>query len=370
MADDEVFQMGAGLRGFCGLTASRYISFAATFLKTNDIETLMHFRPLFSDLLGHLGLLVALTGLLTPLAASAQAWPARPIRLIVNFPAGGSPDIVARAVATPLSQALGQPVVIDNRSGAGGIVGADAAAKAAPDGYTILLSSGSAMAIVPHVTPKMPFDPVKDLVPVAAGARLELFLVSRAELPFANYAEFIKYAKANPGKLSYATPGNGTSPHLAGEMLKAQAGIFSVHIPYRGAAAAVQDMLGGNIDYSFDPGVAFAHIKSGRLRLLAVGSAKRSRLYPETPTLAELGLSGFDTGTTHGFWAPAGTPPAIIERLNREINKALAIPSVIETIRALGAEPTPISSADFGSVIQNDSRRYAAIVKERKITHD
>ncbi len=330
----------------------------------------MYFRPILSGLLGHLGLLVALIGLLTPLAASAQAWPAKPIRLIVNFPAGGSPDIVARAVATPLSQALGQPVVIDNRSGAGGIVGADAAAKAAPDGYTILLSSGSAMAIVPHVTPKMPFDPAKDLVPVAAGARLELFLVSRAELPFTNYAEFIKHAKANPGKLSYATPGNGTSPHLAGEMLKAQAGIFGVHIPYRGAAAAVLDMLAGNIDYAFDPGVAFPHIKSGRLRLLAVGSAKRSRLYPETPTLAELGLSGFDTGTTHGFWAPAGTPPAIIERLNREINKALAMPAVIETIRALGAEPTPISPAEFGSVIQNDSRRYAAIVKERKITQD
>ncbi len=129
-------------------------------------------------------------------------------------------------------------------------------------------------------------------------------------------------------------------------------------------------MLAGQIDYSFDPGVAFAHIKSGRLRLLAVGSAKRSRLYPDTPTLAELGLTGFDTGTTHGFWAPAGTPPAIIERLNREINKALAMPSVVETIRALGAEPTPVSASEFGSVIQNDSRRYAAIVKARQITHD
>lgn len=334
----------------------------------------MHFRPFHSGLLGRrlalTGLAAAVTGLLTPLAASAQAWPAKPIKLIVNFPAGGSPDIVARAVAAPVSQALGQPIVVENRSGAGGIVGADAAAKAAPDGYTFLLSSGSAMAIVPHVTPKLPFDPNKDLVPVAAGARLELFLTSRAELPFTNYADFVKYAKANPGKLSYASPGNGTSPHLAGEMLKAQAGIFSVHIPYRGAAAVVQDMLAGQIDYTFDPGVAFPHIRSGKLRLLAVGSAKRSRLFPDAPTLAELGLTGFDTGTTHGFWAPAGTPPAIIERLNREINKALAMPNVIETIRALGAEPTPISAAEFGTVIQNDSRRYGLIVKERKITQD
>ena len=314
---------------------------------------------------------LALAAFAIPLTASAQAWPtAKPIRLIVNFPAGGSPDVIARAVSQPLSQALGQSVVVDNRAGAGGIVGADAAAKSAPDGYTILLSSGSAMSIVPHITPKLPYDPNKDLVPVAAGARLELFLVARAELPFKNYAEFIAHAKANPGKLSYGSPGNGTSPHIAGEMMKAQAGIFAVHIPYRGAGQALQDMLAGNLDYAFDPGIAFQHIKSGKLRLLAVGSAKRSFLYPDTPTLAELGLAGFDTGTTHGFWAPAGTPPAIIERLNREINRALAMPSVAEPIRSLGADPIPLSPAEFGAVIQNDSRRYAAIVKERKITQD
>lgn len=303
----------------------------------------------------------------SPLGAMAQAWPIKPIRLIVNCPAGGSPDAVARAIATPLSQALGQPVLVDNRGGAGGIIGADLAAKAAPDGYTILLSSGSAMSIVPHITPKLPFDPNKDLVPVAAGARLELFLVSRSGLPFGNYADFVKYAKTNPGKLSYGTPGTGTSPHIAGEMLKAQAGIFAVHIPYRGSAAALTDLLGGTVDYAFDPGIAFQHIDSGRLRLLAVGSAKRSPLYPNTPTLAELGLAGFDVGTTHGFWAPAGTPPAIIERLNAEINRALALPAVVAVIRGLGAEPTPITPAQFGSVIQSDSRRYAAIIKERKI---
>lgn len=308
-----------------------------------------------------------------PLGANAQAqatWPARPIRLIVNFPAGGSPDVVARSVAAPLSAALGQQVVVENRSGAGGIVGADAAAKATPDGHTFLLSSGSAMAIVPLITPKLPFDPAKDLVPVAAGARLELFLVARSDLPFTSYADFLKHAKAHPGKLTYGSPGNGTSPHIAGEMLKSQAGVFTVHIPYRGAAAVMQDLLGGQVDYTFDPGIAFAHIKSGKLRLLAVGSAKRSPLFPGTPTLAELGLAGFDTGTTHGFWAPAGTPQPVIERMNAEINKALALPAVAEAIRGLGAEPTPMSPAAFGQLIRSDLQRYSVIVKARKISAD
>ena len=315
----------------------------------------------------------ALAGLLAlalaPAPAWAQAWPtAKPIRLIVNFPAGGSPDVIARAVAAPLAAALGQQVVVDNRSGAGGIIGNDLAAKAPADGYTFLLSSGSGMAIVPLITAKMPYDAAKDLVPVAAGARLELFLVARTESPFKTYAELVQHAKRNPGKLSYGSPGNGTSPHIGGEMLKAQAGIFTVHIPYRGAGAALLDLLGGNVDYVLDPGLAFSHIKTGKLRLLAVGSAKRSFMFPDTPTLAELGLAGYDTGTTHGFWAPAGTPAPVIERLNREINRALTLPAVAEAIRGLGAEPTPMTPAQFGAVIQADSRRYAEIIKERKIS--
>jgi tripartite-type tricarboxylate transporter receptor subunit TctC len=261
-------------------------------------------------------------------------------------------------------------VTVDNRAGAGGIVGADAAAKSAPDGYTWLLSSGSALSIVPLLNNKLPFDPNADLLPVAGGARLELFLVARADLPFTNFAEFLRYAKANPGKLSYGTPGNGTSPHLAGEMMKSQAGIFTVHIPYRGSGQVLQDLLGGRVDYSFDPGVAFPHIKSGKLRLLAVGSAKRSTLYPDTPTLDELGLKGFDAGTTHGFWAPAGTPAPMIERMNTEINRALQTPAVVSAIRSLGAEPHVLTPAGFGKVIADDRVRYAAIVKERKITQE
>lgn len=304
-----------------------------------------------------------------PAQAQTPAWPmARPIRMLVNFPAGGSPDAVARAVSTPVSQALGQQIVVENRGGAGGIIGAEAAAKSAPDGYTFLLSSGSAAAIVPLITPKMPYDPAKDLVPVAAGARLELFLVVRADAPYKTFAEFIDHMKRNPGRLSYGSPGNGTSPHIAGEMMKSQAGVFSVHIPYRGSAAVLQDLLGGQLDYTFDPGIAFSHVRAGRLRLLGVASLKRIRMFPDTPTLDELGLKGFDAGTTHGFWAPAGVPAEIIDRMNREINRALGTQPVIDAIRALGAEPTPISPRAFGDVIKADMERYRKIIVERKIT--
>jgi tripartite-type tricarboxylate transporter receptor subunit TctC len=319
-----------------------------------------------------LGSGLALAGLSAlPAQAQTPAWPAaKPIRLIVNFPAGGSPDAVARAVAAPVSAAIGQQIVIDNRGGAGGIIGSDAAAKSPADGYTFLMSSGSAAAIVPLLNNKMPYDPAKDLIPVAAGARLELFLVVRADAPYKTYAEFIAHAKRNPGKLSYGSPGNGTSPHIAGEMLKSQAGIFTVHIPYRGSAAVLQDLLAGSLDYTFDPGIAFSHVRSGRLRLLAVGSVKRTPMFPDAPTLIELGLAGFDAGTTHGFWAPAGTPPEIVDRMNREINRALGTQPVIDVIRSLGAEPQPITPRQFSEVIRADMARYAKIIQERKITQD
>jgi tripartite-type tricarboxylate transporter receptor subunit TctC len=301
-------------------------------------------------------------------AFAQQSFPTRPVRMIINFPPGGSPDIIGRAVAAPLSQALGQQVVVENRSGASGTIGVDAVAKSAPDGYTLLLSSGSAMSIVPHLQ-RLPYD-LKDVVPVAAGARLEVYLVTRGDLPVNNIQEFLRYLRANPGRLSYASPGNGSSPHIAGEMMKSQANVFSVHIPYRGSAAVVQDMLAGRIDYSFDPGTAFPHVRSGRLKLLAVGSAKRSALFPDTPTLAESGLAGFDAGTTHGFWYPARTPAAIVERMNREINRTMSEKAVSDAIRNIGAEPTPITPEQFGQVIEADSRRYVSIIRERKITTD
>jgi tripartite-type tricarboxylate transporter receptor subunit TctC len=195
-------------------------------------------------------------------------------------------------------------------------------------------------------------------------------LVVRSDAPYKTYAELIAHAKRNPGKMSYGSPGNGTTPHIGGEMLKSQTGIFTLHIPYRGSAAALQDLLSGNVDYLLDPGIAFAHVRSGRLRLLAVSSPQRLSMFPDAPTLIELGLKGFDAGTTHGFWAPAGTPSAIVDRVNREINRALMLPSAVEIIRSIGAEPTPMSPAEFGAVIKADARRFSQIIRDRKILVD
>lgn len=303
------------------------------------------------------------------LAAVAQDWPAKqPLRLISPFPPGATPESVGRPVFDAVSRAIGQTYVFENRVGAGGTIGMGTVARAEPDGYTLLVNS-SVHTITPITYPNTKYVALDDLVPIIPLAQFPNALV----VPAARYKtiqEMVAFGKANPGKLTYGTPGNGTSPHIAGEMLKSQAGIYSVHIPYKGSGAVLQDLLGGQLDYSFDPGIAFQHIKSGKLRLLAMGSAKRSPLYPNTPTLAELGLQGFDTGTTHGFWAPAGTPAAIVERMNAEINKALLLPAVADAIKALGAEPTPMSPAQFGALTRNDLSRYSVIVKERKITSD
>jgi tripartite-type tricarboxylate transporter receptor subunit TctC len=312
--------------------------------------------------------LVALFAVSGP--ATAQSYPARPIKLVVNFPPGGAADQIARAIAQPLQESLGQPVVIENRGGSNGNLGGDAVAKSAPDGYTLLMSSGGMVSVNPFIYPKMSFDPAKDLVPVAAAARVLVFLTAKPSLPPANVGEFIAYLKANPGRLSYGSPGNGSSPHLAGEMFKSQAGVFAVHVPYRGAAPVLTDLLAGQLDYTFDPGIAMPHIRSGKLKLLAVGSMKRSPLFPDVPTLDEAGLKGFDADTIFGFYAPAGTPSEVIAKLNREINRTLATPPVRERIAALGGEPAPMTAAQFGVKAHEDATRFGAIIRQRKIVGD
>lgn len=307
-----------------------------------------------------------------PGAAWAQpdGWPSKPVRVIVNFPPGSSPDVLARAVSLPLQQALGQPVLVENRAGASGMIGAEAVAKAPADGHTLLMTAGSTITTNPFIYSKIPYDTAKDLVPVAAAARIVLFLVVKPGLPVTNVREFLAYLKAHPGKLSYGSAGNGTGPHLAGEMLKSQAGVFAVHVPYRGASPALQDLLAGQIDFYFDPGIALSHVRAGKLRMLAVAALRRSSVFPDVPTLDEAGLKGFDAGTTHGFYAPAGTPPEIVTRLNLEINRTLALPNVRSQIAAIGAEPTPLTLAQFAAQMRDDSRRYAAIVRERNIQAD
>ncbi|MFC5523187.1 Bug family tripartite tricarboxylate transporter substrate binding protein [Polaromonas jejuensis] len=307
---------------------------------------------------------------LSPVAALAQAWPSKPIRLIVNFPPGGAADQIARAIAQPLQEALGQPVIVDNRAGAGGNIGGDALAKSPPDGYTLLLTSGGLVSINPAIYPKMSFDPARDIIPVAAAARVLVFLEVRPSLPVKDVKAFIAYVKANPGKLSYGSPGNGTSPHLAGEMFKDMTQSFAVHAPYRGAAPAMQDLLGGQVDFMFDPGVGLNHVRAGKLRLLAVGSPKRSPLFPDVPTLSEAGLKGFDADTIFGFYAPAGTPASITARLNREINKILGTQAVKDRIATLGGEVAPMTPAEFDAKAHEDTARFGKLIKERHIMGD
>ena len=315
-------------------------------------------------------LLLAAAALLLPGATLAQAWPAKPVKIIVNFPPGGAADQIARAVGQPLQEALGQPVVIENKGGAGGNLGGDAVAKAPADGYTLLMSSGGMVSVNPFIYPKMSFDPAKDLVPVASAARVLVFLVTKPDFPAKDAKEFLAYLKSHPGKTSFGSPGNGSSPHLAAEMMKSQAGVFATHVPYRGAAPVLTDLLAGQIDFAFDPGVAIPHIKAGKVKLLAVGSLKRSPLFPNVPTLDEIGLSGFDTDTVFGFYAPAGTPADVVARLNREINRILTLPGPRERILALGGEPAPMTPAQFHDKAMDDARRFGQVIRERKITGD
>jgi len=301
------------------------------------------------------------------LPAMSQEWPSRPIRVIVSFPPGSSPDVIARAVAPGLQQALGQPIVIENKAGASGTLGADFVAKSDPDGYTVLMTSGSSMAIAIHTFDRLPFNPTKDLLPVAAGARLDLYLVARPSPSYKTYAEFQRYLQANPGKLTYASPGTGSAPHIAAELFKSKTKSYAVHIPYKGSAPALQDLLAGVVDFTFDPGIALNFVRGGKLSLLAVGAPKRLESFPDVPTLNELGVKDFDVGTTHAFYVPARTPKAVIDRLNKEINRQLMQPEVAKQIRQLGAEPTPMSPTELAQVIAADSKRYGAIVKEHGI---
>ncbi len=302
--------------------------------------------------------------------AAAQPAATRPLKLVVNFPPGGASDQLARALAAPLQEALGQPVFVENRSGSGGTVGGAAVAQAPPDGHTLLMSSGGMMSVLPHLYARLPFDPVRDLVPVAAVARVGVFLVVRADSPLRDWPAFLADLKQHPGARSYGSPGNGSAPHLAAELMTGLTGTQAVHVPYRGAAPALNDLLGGQVDFLFDPGIALPHIRSGRLRLLAVASPQRSPLFPDVPTLAERGLTGFDADTYFGLYAPAATPAAVVQRMGDAVARALATPAMRERIAALGGEAAPLSAAQFGARMADDARRFGALIRERRIVGD
>jgi tripartite-type tricarboxylate transporter receptor subunit TctC len=311
---------------------------------------------------------LVLVGLLFASFAGAQTWPAKPIRVIVNFAPGGAPDVVARLYAPALSEALGQAVIIENRPGAGGNIGLEAVVRSAPDGYSFLSSASSSLVIGPHLY-KLTFDVAKDVMPVVPMALTPMFLVVRPGLPVASVAELIAYAHANPGKLNYGSAGNGTLPHVTGEMLLRAADIQATHVPFNGSGPALAALLGEQIDFLFDPGVALPQVKAGKVRLLAVASAARSAEFPETPTMAEAGTD-VNAASIVGLYAPAGTPREIVARINREVMWLMQTAKVRDALGALAAQPFGASPEEFAALLRRDRERFGEVVRAANIRID
>ncbi|MCC6209645.1 MAG: tripartite tricarboxylate transporter substrate binding protein [Burkholderiales bacterium] len=296
--------------------------------------------------------------------ALAQAWPAKPVRAVVNFPPGGAADQLMRALAPRLQEAFGQPFVVENRPGANGSIGAGEIAKAAPDGYSILMSSGGAVALNGLIYANLGYDPMKALEPVAPVMVVSVFLETRLAVPVTTIAEFIAYARANPGRLNYGSPGNGSSPHLASEMLNRAAKIRTTHVAYKGGGPAMADLLGGQLDFMFDPGIGLQHVKAGKLRLLAVGSPKRHPAWPDVPTVAEVLGGEFDADTVFGIYAPAGTPRDVVARLNREISREMQGGAMADRVAAIGAQTLLLTPDAFAARLRTEHERMGALVRE------
>jgi tripartite-type tricarboxylate transporter receptor subunit TctC len=296
---------------------------------------------------------------------SAQTYPTKPIRIVVPFPAGGTTDVLARAAAQKLTETLGQSAVVDNRPGAGGNIGAELVAKAPPDGYTLLMGTVGTHAINPSLYPKMPYDHVRDFAPVILVASVPNVLVINPSLPVNSAQELIAYAKTNPGKLNFASSGNGTSIHLSAELFKAMAGVQITHVPYKGSAPALQDLVGGQVQLMFDnlPS-SLALIKAGKLKALAVTSKERAAALPDVPTIAESGLPGFEASSWFGLLAPAGTPQPVIAKVNAEIAKWLATPEAKEKVRGQGANAAGGTPEDFVQFIATETAKWQKVVKE------
>lgn len=304
-------------------------------------------------------------------AATAQTYPAKPIRFIVPFAPGGSTDLVARVLAQRLPEALGQAVVVDNRGGAGGVIGAELAARAPADGYTIVLGSPGPLTINPNLLAKMPYDTLRDFSPISLATISPFILVLHPSVPARSVRELIALARAKPGQLNYGSAGNGSVDHFSAEQFKSLTGINLVHIPYKGAGPAVTDLVGGHLDLMFEnlPTV-LPHVRSGKLRALAVGTKKRSALVPEYPTISEAGVPGYESSTAFGVLAPAKTPAAVIDRLNREIVKILNSPDVKERLSAQGLEAVGGTPQQYAAHLREELAKYGRIVKAAGIRLD
>lgn len=306
-----------------------------------------------------------------PLTATAQAYPAKPITVIVPFAAGGTTDILARVIGQALTKDLGQSVIVDNRAGAGGNIGAQLAAKASADGYTLFMGTVGTHAINQSLYKKMPFDPIKDFAPLTRVAMVPNLLVANPGKPYKNVKELIAYAKANPGKVNFGSSGSGSSIHLSGELFNALAKVDMVHVPYKGSAPAVSDLIGGQIDIMFDnmPS-AIQHVRAGKLRPLAVTTARRSPELPDVPTVAEAGVPGYEATSWFGMFAPAGTPAPIVAKLNGALVKVLADPEVKKKLAEQGAEPYSEKPEQFAEFIRKETAKWSKVVKDSGASAD
>ena len=313
---------------------------------------------------------VVAVALLAPLAvaqaastSSGPAYPEKPIRMILAVPAGATPDVTARLVMPGLSQLLGQPLVADNRGGAGGLIGAELAAKAAPDGYTLFISSPGALTILPHLR-KVPYDTLKDFAPVTLISVGPFVLITHSSVPVKTVKELIALARAQPGKLNYASAGNGVANHLAMELFKQMAGVDIVHVPYKGAPQAVTDVLAGHMNMMFNSiAPIIAHIRAGRVQVLGISSSKRSSQMPDVPTISEAGVPGYEAENWFGLFAPARTPQRIVARLNEAVVKIVRSPEIQAQFTALGADAVGNSPEEFAAFVRRDMERYARVVK-------
>lgn len=310
-------------------------------------------------------------GVAWPLAAAAQDFPSRPIRIVVPFPPGGSTDLMARRIGEKVSAALKQPVVVDNRPGAGGTLGAESVAKSPPDGYTLLLGVTGSNGIAGALYPKLGYDPVRDFAPVSMVSMSPLVLGVHPGVSAGTVQEFVRMARSRPGKVSHGTPGNGTSMHLTGEMFAAETGTALLHVPYKGSAAALTDLLGGQIDAMFsDLVVLLPMVQSGKVVALAVTSRQRHPMLPNVPTVAESGYPGFEALSWQGFFAPAGTPPAVLDTLSREINKAIQSPDIRDYFGSRGFILEGSTPAAFKAFVDKEVARWGRIVRKAGVSID
>jgi tripartite-type tricarboxylate transporter receptor subunit TctC len=302
-------------------------------------------------------------------AQSPAAWPSKPIRVVVGFAPGGSTDVMARILAQSLTESLGQTVLIDNKPGASGNISAAEVVRAAPDGHTFLIAPTSVETANPSLF-KSTLLLSRDLSPVATVGRTQMYLVAKPQMNAKDARELVALARAKPGTFSYASAGTGTPPHLACELFKQATAVSATHVPYRGAAPALQDVLSGQADFVCDPGIAFPHIRTGKAKLLGIVSAKRSPFFPEVPTIGEQGFPGADLDIWFGMWAPNGTPPEVLARMSREIGKALAQPALKSRYADLGAEPVAMDTPEFRKLLAEEGAVLSALIARQKIVVD